>query len=171
LKISEVLKPYLFSNRYFATVKNVNGNFAKGSLLVTIPLDSISRILQIDDEILVYSQVQPIHPPLNPHQFNYKKYLEDLGIYHQLKILPNHFLKVEIPTKTLVGRASRVRNHIITALKKANFGADELGVVQALLLGQRSDISEETYANYQKAVAVHILAISGLHIGVLLLLI
>ncbi len=171
LKISEVLKPNQFSNRYFARVENVDGNFATGSLLVTIPLDSNSRILQIDDEILVYASAQSIHPPLNPHQFNYKKYLEDLGVYHQIRILPNHFLKVEIPTKTLVGRASRARNHIISALKQANFGADELGVIQALLLGQRADISEETYTNYQKAGAVHILAVSGLHIGILLLLI
>ena len=39
----------------------------------------------------------------------------------------------------------KIRNHIIDKLKKENFGTDELGVIQALLLGQRSDISEETY--------------------------
>jgi competence protein ComEC len=55
-------------------------------------------------------------------------------------------------------------------LKKAGFEKDELGVIEALLLGERNDISTETYNNYKNAGAVHILAVSGLHIGVLLLL-
>ncbi|MGY8916379.1 MAG: ComEC/Rec2 family competence protein, partial [Flavobacteriales bacterium] len=37
-------------------------------------------------------------------------------------------------------------------------------------LGQRTDISEETYINYVNAGAIHILAVSGLHIGILLLI-
>ena len=45
-----------------------------------------------------------------------------------------------------------------------------MGIIQALLLGQRNSISTETYDNYKDAGAVHILAVSGLHIGILLLL-
>jgi competence protein ComEC len=37
-----------------------------------------------------------------------------------------------------------------------------------LLLGQRQDISKELLTDYQKAGAIHILAVSGLHVGVLL---
>ena len=42
--------------------------------------------------------------------------------------------------------------------------------MNALLLGQRQDISKELTANYSKAGAVHILAISGLHVGIILVL-
>ena len=42
--------------------------------------------------------------------------------------------------------------------------------MNALLLGQRQDISDELTANYSKAGAVHILAISGLHVGIILVL-
>jgi competence protein ComEC len=38
-------------------------------------------------------------------------------------------------------------------------------------LGQRNDISKETYDDYKNAGAVHILALSGLHIGILILVI
>jgi competence protein ComEC len=45
-----------------------------------------------------------------------------------------------------------------------------LAIINALLLGQRQDISEEIYTSYTNAGAIHILAISGLHIGIILLI-
>ena len=171
LKIKEVLKPNQFSNRYFARVNSVNNKSTTGTLLVSIPKDSLSDILRIDDEIITYGSIQNISEPLNPHQFNYKNYLKHFGVYDQLRINPTQFIKVQNSEATLIGAASKARKHIIKKLKENKFGKDELSIIQALLLGQRSDISEETYANYQKAGAVHILAVSGLHIGILLALI
>ncbi|WP_419212697.1 ComEC/Rec2 family competence protein [Maribacter sp. X9] len=171
LKVREVLKPNSFSNRYLATVKSINGLPVTGPILINSGLDSTSQILKVDDEILVYANLQPIRPPLNPYQFDYKTYLENLGVYHQLRIEPHRFIVTDHPQKTVIGIAANARNYIIKKLKQADFGVDELGVIQALLLGQRSDISQETYSNYQKAGAVHILAVSGLHIGILLVLI
>jgi len=171
LKIKEVLKPNQYSSRYFATVKTLDSTKASGTLLITLPRDSTMSTFLIDDELLTYASVQSINAPMNPHQFDYKKYLKNLGVYHRMHIIPNQIVKIELSKSTPIGIAAKVRNHIIDKLKKQNFDEDELGVVQALLLGQRSDISEETYTNYQKAGAVHILALSGLHIGILLLLI
>lgn len=171
LKIKEILKPNQYSNRYFASVKSIDDKKFSGKLLITIPKDSTQQTLNVDDELLTYSDIQSISPPLNPHQFNYKKYLENLGVYHNMKINPRTFVKIKNSQVTLIGIAAKTRNHIIKKLNQENFGTDELSVIQALLLGQRSEISEETYTNYQKAGAVHILAVSGLHIGILLLLI
>ncbi|WP_299322467.1 ComEC/Rec2 family competence protein [uncultured Maribacter sp.] len=171
LKIKEVLKPNQFSTRYFATVKNIENEHVSGTILLTIPKDSVNLSLAIDDEFVTYTEAKAISSPLNPHQFDYKKYLENLGVYHSIQIEHDKLVKIKSSQTTLLGIAARARNHIIKKLDKENFGADELGVIQALLLGQRSDISEETYTNYQKAGAVHILAVSGLHIGILLLVI
>lgn len=169
LKIKESLKPNLYSTRYFALVTKIDQQPASGTILLTLPQDS--SILNVDDEIQVFSKPYPISPSLNPHQFDYKNYLKTLGVYDQLGIKDNQFIRITNPKKTLTGIASRIRSHIISQLQKEHFGTDELGVIQALLLGQRDNISEETYSNYQKAGAVHILAVSGLHIGILLLLI
>ena len=43
-------------------------------------------------------------------------------------------------------------------------------MIQALLLGKRDDISETNYNNYKNAGVVHILAVSGLHVGIILFL-
>ena len=93
-----------------------------------------------------------------------------MGIYHQLQINKTNHIESKHSSKTVYGLAASVRRNIISKLKKANFGKEELSIIQALLLGQRDDISQETYNNYKKAGAVHILAVSGLHIGIILLI-
>lgn len=170
LKINEVLKPTRYSNRYFVKVSLIDGHSATGKMLLTLPKDSSKAIYAVDDGFLVLGKAAEIQKPLNPHQFDYRAYLNKKGIYHQIKTKQQQIKFSKDPTKTLKGTALNFREHIIVKLRKADFGKEELGVIQALLLGQRNDISESTYDDYKKAGAVHILAVSGLHVGILLLI-
>lgn len=44
-----------------------------------------------------------------------------------------------------------------------------LSIFEALILGQRQNMSEEIRESFEQAGVVHVLAISGLHIGIILL--
>jgi competence protein ComEC len=171
LKIREVLKPTSFSERYIAEVQYIDSSYATGKLILSRNTNDSLPLLQVDNELLSSLQPTSINPPLNSYQFNYKKYLARLGVYDELKLNSNTYLKKEKTSKTILGIAAKTRNHIIAKLKKNGFEKNELGVIQALLLVQRNDISKETYDDYKNAGAVHILALSGLHIGILLLVI
>ena len=168
IKISEALKPSPYSERYIGKVQALDQNYAEGKVLLSFSNDSMLKKLQVDDEIVLFSSIDEVKAPLNPHQFNYKNYLKDLGIFHQFRLTSSQFITLDSPSTTIYGIAANARTHIISQLKKADFGQEELSIIQALLLGQRNDISEETYTDYKNAGAVHILAVSGLHIGILL---
>jgi ComEC/Rec2-related protein len=170
LKITETLKPNAYSQRFVAQVIAVEGQNSSEKVLLILPSDSIGISKKVDDELLVWAQPESVPPPLNPHQFDYKAYLEKQGIQYQIRAKQNDFLTLENSSQTLFGMASNFRESIIGKLKTYDFGKEELGVIQALLLGQRDGISEDTYNNYINAGAVHILAVSGLHVGILLLL-
>ncbi|MGB7395038.1 MAG: ComEC/Rec2 family competence protein [Pricia sp.] len=190
IKINEELKSTLYSNRYLAKVLGRGDDKVSGFVLLSISVDTedavlsnpkhsanlshaktdIHRRLQVDDELLLYGHLNPIKAPLNPHQFDYRKYLRNLGVTHQVCLSAGHFVIEKNPEPTVFGIAANARHQIIDKLRKANFGKEELGIIQALLLGSRNDISSKTYDNYKNAGAVHILAVSGLHIGILLLL-
>lgn len=170
LKITEVLKSNAYSNRYYATVKSINGKAATGSIILYITKGPTIEALNVDDELLTYSSIRSVSKPLNPHQFDYHDYLKKQGVYGQLRITENEFVPLQHPSKTIVGSTANFRKDLIEKLKKQRFGKEQFGVIQALLLGQRNDIAEETYSNYKNAGAVHILAVSGLHVGILLLL-
>lgn len=170
LKISEVLKPNAYSYRYYAKVKALDTTKTSGKIILYVTKDSTATELSVDDELLAFDTLDDVSPPLNPYQFNFKKYLQQQEVYGQLRLSGNQFVLLKEPSKTLKGTAANFRAGLIDKLKKVGFGNEQLGVIQALLLGQRNNITEETYANYKDAGAVHILAVSGLHVGILLLL-
>ncbi|WP_232520880.1 ComEC/Rec2 family competence protein [Flagellimonas nanhaiensis] len=170
LKVREVLKPNSFSQRYVVQVISRDNEKCNGKMVLNLPIDSTGTKYQVDEELYVFSKPEDIKPPLNPHQFNYKDFLKKQGIFHQIRVNPESVLVHNHHTWTLLGKASRAREHIISKLKREHFGKEELAVIQALLLGQRDDISESTYNDYANAGAIHILAVSGLHVGILLLL-
>lgn len=170
IKIQEVLKSTTFSDRYIGIIKNRNNKKASGKLILNFSINFTTQQHIVDDELIIHTKLDDIRHPLNLYQFNYKNYLSDLGIYHQVQLKPNNYFALKNTTSTVYGIAASIRNNISSKLKQANFGTNELGIIQALLLGQRNDISEATYNNYKNAGAVHILAVSGLHIGIILLL-
>ncbi len=170
LKIDDVLKPNSYSNRYIAKIMSLNHKRTRGKLLINISKDSTTNTLFIDDEIITFVNIKEINKPLNPYQFNYASYMNELGISHKIQLNKEGFIKHKHESKSLKGIAAIIRNKIIDKLKNENFGSEELNIIKALLLGQRNDIDPDTLAAYKNAGAMHILALSGLHIGVLLLL-
>ncbi len=170
LKVSTRLKPNPFYSKYEAEVLQIDGKQAQGRLLVNIKLDSLNKSIRIDDKLVVHTVLSEIEPPKNPYQFNYKNYLEHRQIYKQINISDNHFVKLEMGKMTLRGLADAFRRKTNETLMKSKFSKDELGVVNALLLGQRQEISNELLQDYANAGAIHLLAVSGLHVGIIMLL-
>lgn len=171
LLIEKQLKSNAYYHKYEATILQLDKQKTVGKILLNIQKDSSSlNKLNVDDRILVLNNFKPINKPKNPYQFNYKKYLEKNQIYHQITISKNEFKLINHHSFSLNGLAFKFREKINTSLKNHSFNEDKLAIINALLLGQRQQISKELLNNYQAAGAVHILAVSGLHIGVLLLL-
>ena len=170
LQIDEVLKPGNFYKKYKAKVIQVDGEVTKGKILLNVLHDSVSKVLKVDDRILLKPQLKKLIPPLNPHQFDYQSYLAKQGIHEQIFTTNNEFLKIDNAKTTLLGLSAKVRTNITETLQKYNFEKNELAVINALLLGQRQDISKALITDYQNAGAIHILAVSGLHVGIILLI-
>jgi len=164
--IYKQLKPNSFYNKYLAKVVSVNSKKATGVLLVNV--DTTIQ-LRIDDVLYVNTALQEIKKPLNPHQFDFKDYMYKKQVYHQVFLNSNNSLKLKHQS-SFYGIAAVIRNRINNTLVECSVSKENLSVINALLLGQRQDISKETYKSFTKSGAIHILAISGLHIGLLMLL-
>ncbi|RFN58777.1 ComEC/Rec2 family competence protein [Marixanthomonas ophiurae] len=167
LKITEVLKPDRYNHKYLAECISVNKTETTGKILLNIQKDSTSTEYTIDDVLLISEKVISIPKPLNPHQFDYSAYMKKLGVYYQVRSESQAILVFEKGSKTIRGSAESFRNHLIAKLNKSNITDNERSIIQALVLGQRRDIDKELYADYAAAGAVHILAVSGLHVGIL----
>ncbi|CAM3291066.1 ComEC/Rec2 family competence protein [Aequorivita lipolytica] len=167
LKIAQTLKPDKYNLKYFTTVNAINGVPTNGKILLNISKDSLTKFVFPDEMLLVYTPILEISKPLNPHQFDYSSYLKSLGVYNQLRISENDILKTKKGSKTLKGIAQNLRAGIIEKLQNTKLKTDERAIIQALVLGEKKDIDKNLYDEYAAAGAVHILAVSGLHVGIL----
>ncbi|MCB0444089.1 MAG: ComEC/Rec2 family competence protein, partial [Gelidibacter sp.] len=169
-KVTEVLKSGNYYDKYIVDILKINQVSTSGKTLLNLQKDSTQTSLNVDDVLVTTSGLKDLIHPLNPNQFDYKNYLEKQHIYHQIFTEYRFLLYAKSSTKTIFGIAADLRKTINNKLKTYHFKPDELALINALLLGQRQDISADIYNSYTKAGAIHILAVSGLHVGIILLL-
>ena len=167
-QIEERLKPDVYNDKYIVAIKSFNDEVATGHLLINIKRDSILNRFNVDDVFFTSTELKPIQKPLNPHQFDYSEYLELKEVYHQLYLNSSTILQLSDSKSTIYGYADALRTKINLKLIEAGFKKDALSIMNALLLGQRQTIDKTIYNNYVNSGTIHILAVSGLHVGILL---
>ncbi|KJD36334.1 competence protein [Tamlana sedimentorum] len=167
-RVKEILKPGNYYNKYVVDILKIDSTKVSGKTLLNIEKDSTEIRLNVDEIAITKAQLKDLIHPLNPHQFDYKNYLSKQYIYHQIFTTNNAVLKLDSKSKSILGFANTIRTFINAKLKDYHFSKDELSIVNALLLGQRQDISKNIYTSYTNAGAIHILAVSGLHVGIIL---
>ncbi|WP_147678398.1 ComEC/Rec2 family competence protein [Algibacter pacificus] len=169
-RIRDVLKSSNYYDKYVIDVLHINETQTVGKSILNIKKDSLQLPLKVDAVFITKTGFENLGYPLNPHQFNYKAYLEKKYIYHQIHLNHSELFPINNNTHTVFGYANAIRVFINSKLKTYHFEPDELAVINALFLGQRQNLSEDVYNDYKNAGALHILAISGLHIGVIFIL-
>jgi len=141
-----------------------------GEALWYFSKDSSGASLRYGDLILTNQSLIEISEPANPGEFHYKKYLGHKGIYHQ-SFVRDHWKKIE----TAVGfdfmqRIYEIRMHFLTSLKTYIPDHHQLGVASALVLGYKGFLDNQISKIYSNTGAIHVLAVSGLHVGIIFLL-
>jgi competence protein ComEC len=170
--VREKLKSSPNYDRYSILLYQVNDSSINGKILwkvrkenQNLPSFEIGSRLQIEGILYRNGSIK------NPNQFNYANYLETKKIYAQLY---SDASKIQVATslkKDIWYYSSQLRNKIIRNLEKKQFHKKELHVAIALILGQQHEIAPEIIQEYQYAGAIHILSVSGLHIGFILVFI
>lgn len=168
LQVSKVLKTNTYYRKYEAEVIQIDDMATKGRVLVNIINDSLVDDLKVGQLLLTKTEFSSISPPFNPYQFDYKNFLNKQGIYQQIYLEGNNFRAITKNKFSFLTWADEVRTSIQSSLRLSGFSGDELAVMEALFLGKRQDISVELSEDYSRAGVIHILAVSGLHIGILL---
>jgi competence protein ComEC len=168
-EIERQLKSTKYHNKYFVKILQVDDINTTGSVLLNISKDSLFK-LEIGQVYYTKTSLIKIDKPKNPYSFNYHSYLKKHNIYHQINLIKSQIIYLET-RKSLQTSILKLRNYFQKSLEKQAFEKNSLGVINALVLGQRQDISKDLLKSYAGAGAIHILAVSGLHIGVIFLII
>jgi len=136
-----------------------------GMLLAYLEKRPDSDALQVGDILTLKGNIQEIPPTLNPHAFDYKGYLARKRIYHQVFVFENDWQKLG-RHRTLLTVAASWRKYFLSILRQHLPAASEFSVGAALSLGYKSEITDEVRDAYANTGAMHVLAVSGLHVGI-----
>ncbi|MFN0727963.1 ComEC/Rec2 family competence protein [Polaribacter gochangensis] len=169
-KVEKVLKSNLYYDKYLGSISKVGNQKTVGTILLNVQRDSLQTSAKIGSVFLFKSELNEVQKPLNPFQFNYKTYLVKQGVNHQSFLRNTAFLVKESNENSIYKIAENIRAKVEKELVKNGFQGEELAVIKALILGQRKDISKDLLEEYTNAGAIHILAVSGLHVGIILLI-
>lgn len=106
------------------------------------------------------------HGRFNPGGFDYERWLfmQNIGATGYIRNKPKPRL---IATEPLWEGFDNIRQLIANKLTELLKDTDNMGVIKALTIGDRTDISKKQWEVFRKTGTVHLLAISGLHIGLI----
>ena len=140
----------------------------KGKAIVYLKKDSLSATLRYGDRLQIRAPLREIAAPQNPCEFDYKRYLERKGILAQAYADNGSYTIVGRDTaKGIMALAYRLRDKMIEIVEHSDLSEVEQGIASAILLGWDENIDAQTLQNFSGAGISHILCVSGLHLGII----
>ena len=152
----------------------LNGDTTQVSGNVRIRLyGDLKTTLKIGDEIWINGVLKLPPKAMNTGEFDYRQFLQERDIFSLLSVQNDSLIqKTGIIKLAFYERnitipiAERLSQTIETLIPNG----DEQQFVKGLILGERSDLSDEVKWAFQRTGTIHVLVISGLHVGLLVLL-
>jgi competence protein ComEC len=140
----------------------------KGNILIYFKKDSISLPFKYGSQIVFIKPLQQIKNSGNPGAFNYERYAAFQDINHQVFLKSDEYIDTKKDNINPVRQwLFDIRFAVINVLRKYIHPEREAAVAEALLIGYRDDLDKDLVQAYSNTGVVHIIAISGLHLGLI----
>lgn len=141
---------------------------ATGHLLVYFKGGDAQEVRQ-GDHLVLPALYNELSKPLNPGQFDYKAFMERRQVWHQAFLKTGEWYSTGHTTPGLNGKIAEISAKMQRMLREQLKVPEVYGVASALLLGSRKDLDRESLETYANTGTLHILSVSGLHVGILFL--
>ena len=136
--------------------------------IVYFPKDDLKANFPYGTTLILRSRILPMQKIGNPGQFDFAAYYARQGIYYQVFLQKGEYILLQ------GGKGKRfnqflfiTRNKIIRILQKNIKDKKAAGLAEALLIGYRNDLDQTLVNAYANTGVIHVIAISGLHLGLL----
>ncbi|MBL6663766.1 MAG: ComEC family competence protein [Flavobacteriales bacterium] len=157
------------SYKTVAEVLSVNEQPSCGKILLYLhkELDSLSY----GSQFITIKKPQHIKSPSNPYQFNYAEFLSHRNISHQLYLTKEDIVLVDDAAGHVILRwVISIRKQLLSKLNNSDLSEDGKAISSALLLGYKNDMNSSLKDSFSRSGVIHILAVSGLHVGIIYIL-
>ncbi len=176
--VATISEPPIEKNKSYKVVATVDAIVRKdsvypvtGKLLLYLSKDSASNIIAYGNRMIIKKELQEIKNSGNPAAFNYKRYCAFQQIFHQCYLKSSDWILLKGNNVNVFRQAIfTAQQYVVNVLNKYIHGPDEAAVAKALLIGYKVDLDKDLVQAYSNAGVVHLIAISGLHLGLIYVL-
>ncbi|HZG01007.1 MAG TPA: ComEC/Rec2 family competence protein, partial [Chitinophagales bacterium] len=141
-----------------------------GTAYVYLRKSERALALEYGDMLLLRNTLQPVEPDPNPHAIDYRFILRNKLIFKTGFLNDAQWSRLpEAQPHAFYAFALRMRDNILRTLQR-NVRADVLPLAASLLLGYRDAMDFDLENAYAAAGVIHIMAVSGMHVGLIFML-
>lgn len=150
-------------------VRFKNGWHARsGKVLLYFSKNDFQKPVRYGDVLLIAGTPRALQPPANPGEFDYKKFLAYKKIYHQQFLRQGGVIAIGYkPSSKVVAYSIKAREWADGILRKYVTGKQEQATASALVLGVTDGLDNDLINAYAATGALHVLSVSGLHVGII----
>ncbi|MCB0760376.1 MAG: ComEC/Rec2 family competence protein [Flavobacteriales bacterium] len=145
--------------RYEATARNQEGQCESVWCYLPVQAPPLSN----GQRIWIDAATVPLTPPAERGAFDFRAYSAQFGIYSSL--FHRDSVIIWVDSTAHVQPVHTIRSALMENLRSAISGIRQIGILEALVLGQKDDLQDHDRTQFSRAGAMHILAVSGLHVG------
>ena len=150
---------------------SIDGVGRRGDILLYFNKSDSLLSYEVGDYVVFRGYLTSIGRPKNPLGFDYQEYMANHNVHGQVFLRPNsHALIRHGKIFWPMHYAQKIRKWASAIFKERFEDTEKMAVLNAMVLGDRADISDDLKTAFSETGAVHVLAVSGLHVGIILLL-
>lgn len=139
----------------------------RGRLMLYLPVTAESEKIGPGSHLVFSASITGIPPPLNPKAFDYARYQHYKNIHYQAFVGEDAWrLSARPASFSLSKYTDRARSYCLAVLRKHLPTPNEFGAASPLILGYRDETPDALRDAYSATGATHVLAVSGLHVGI-----
>ncbi|WP_159520161.1 ComEC/Rec2 family competence protein [Sunxiuqinia indica] len=143
--------------------------YEKQKIIVYLKKDMSVLQLKPGDQLVAQARIQRIQNSNDLFAFDYQAFMANRKVYYSTYLPTKDYQRITEKASGIPFAAERFRFQLINQLKKHIINDEQRQVISALTLGYRKELSPETRSYFASTGAMHVLAVSGLHVGMIYL--
>lgn len=173
IEIEEIISVKPKNTKVYAKVLSTfdslgNTQKSKGKILIYLKNDLTS--ININSRFLTNADVNQMAGPLNIGDFDYRAYLAKKDIHHVSWLNQYNAIYAGQSNYDVWQFAEELKNKCNEIVRTYLKTKERYGIAEALLIGYKDDISAELNQTFARTGTLHVLAVSGMHVGLIFMI-